>query len=156
MNGAAMFSTLAPGAIGVRDLGLEPAIALARDSGFAGLVFSIREAAALAEEHGVDHVKRVFSQANVRPGYWGLPVSIRDEDRWRTDVQNLPLVARLGRDLGCTRVTAGRLHGRPVRVERDDRLGRPTRRSALPQHRRQSSRYRFASTPYTRQRTTSP
>ena len=102
-----MFSTLAPGAIGIRDIGLEQAIDLARASGFAGLVFNIREAANLADEHGVDHVSRLFAQANVRPAYWGLPASLRDEDRWRTDVQNLPRFAELGRALGCTRVTAG-------------------------------------------------
>ena len=101
-----MFSTLAPGAIGIREIGLEQSIDLARESGFAGLVFNIREAAALADEHGFDHVASLFSQANVRPGYWSLPVSIRDRDRWQTDVQNLPRFARLGRELGCTRLTA--------------------------------------------------
>src|SRR5688500_13110381 len=102
-----MFSTLAPGAIGVKGLDLPASIDLARQSGFAGVVFDIRQATAIADEHGLDDLHNLFAESNVRPGYWGLPVSIRDEQKWRADLRTLPHFARVGRDHGCPRVTTG-------------------------------------------------
>ena len=102
-----MFTTLAPGAIGVRNIALNDAIDLAAKSGFAGLVFDIREAAALAEANGIDDVRSLFAEAGVKPAYWGLPVAYRRDDRRESDLAELPRFAALGRELGCTRATAG-------------------------------------------------
>jgi sugar phosphate isomerase/epimerase len=70
-----MFKNLSPGAIGIRGLSLAEAIDLARKTGFGGIDFDIREAAALADERGMDYVRGLFAEAGVRPGQWGLPVA---------------------------------------------------------------------------------
>lgn len=97
-----MFKNLSPGAIGIRGLSLPESIDLAKASGFAGIDFSIREAAALADEHGLDHVRTLFQNAGVLPGQWGLPVAW-NKDEWAADLEQLPKLAALGRELGCTR-----------------------------------------------------
>ena len=48
-----MYKSLGPGAIGIRGLALSSALKLARDTGFDGLEVNIREAAAMADAHGV-------------------------------------------------------------------------------------------------------
>lgn len=98
-----MFKNLSPGAIGIRNCTLAEAIELARQTGFAGIDFNIREAAALADQHGVEHVRQLFSQAGVRPGQWGLPVAWNNETQWKKDLTELPKLAELGRALGCLR-----------------------------------------------------
>ena len=67
-----MFKNLNAGAIGIRNLTLSETITLAQETGFAGIDFDIREAAALADAHGVDYVRGLFTQAGVRAGLWGL------------------------------------------------------------------------------------
>jgi sugar phosphate isomerase/epimerase len=81
---------------------LAEAIELARKTGFDGIDFNIEEAAGLAADHGLDYVRGLFEQATIRPGVWGLPVAWRDE-QWRQDLEALPRLAALGRDLGCPR-----------------------------------------------------
>jgi sugar phosphate isomerase/epimerase len=98
-----MYTSLGPEAIGVRGLALRDAIALARDSGFAGLTFDIRVAAQAVEDHGLDEVRGWFSAANVLPANWGLPVSWRDDARFADDLQKLAPLAAVGRELGSTR-----------------------------------------------------
>jgi sugar phosphate isomerase/epimerase len=99
-----MFKNLSPGAIGIRNLALPEAIELAQKTGFEGIDFNIQEAAALADEHGVDYVRRLFEQAGVRPGLWGFPVAWnKEEAQWKQDLAALPRLAALGRDLGCRR-----------------------------------------------------
>jgi sugar phosphate isomerase/epimerase len=100
-----MFRNLSPGAIGIRGLGLAETIALARATGFEGAEISIRDAAALAGQHGVDHVRSLFAEAGVRPGSWGLPFAWQDDAAWRAGVAELPALAEVGRQLGCTRVS---------------------------------------------------
>jgi sugar phosphate isomerase/epimerase len=86
-----MFKNLSPGAIGIRNASLPEAIDLARRTGFAGIDFNIKEAATLAGEHGLDYVRNLFTQAGVRPGLWGLPVTWnRDEAQWQQDLEELP------------------------------------------------------------------
>lgn len=98
-----MFKNLSTRAIGIQNLPLAETIALARDQGFAGIDLDIREAAALAGARGVDYVRGLFSAAGVRPGQWPLPVAWSQDDRWEQDLEQLPRLAALGRDLGCTR-----------------------------------------------------
>ncbi len=100
-----MFKNLSPGAIGIRGLSLPESIELASKTGFRGIDFSIREAAVMTAEHGVGHVRRLFEDAGVLPGQWGLPVAWNRDDQWEKDLEQLPGMAALGRDLGCTRTS---------------------------------------------------
>ncbi len=100
-----MFTCLSPGTIGIRGLSLAQSIELARDSGFAGLDFNIRDAADLATANGVGYVRDLFAKANVLIGGWGLPVNWRDDGAWQTDLAELPRLAALGREIGATRVS---------------------------------------------------
>jgi sugar phosphate isomerase/epimerase len=98
-----MFKNLSPGAVGIRGLSLAEQIDLAARAGFDGIDFTIREAAGLADKHGIEYVRALFAEASVRPGQWGLPVAWRDDDRWQNDLVQLPRLAAVGRELGCTR-----------------------------------------------------
>jgi len=97
-----MFKNLNAGAIGIRNLSLAETISLAQATGFASIDFDIREAAALADVHGVDYVRDLFTQAGVRAGLWGLPVAW-NQDRWQDDLAELPKLAALGVALDCSR-----------------------------------------------------
>jgi sugar phosphate isomerase/epimerase len=98
-----MFKNLSPGAIGIREISLPDAIELARRTGFSGIDFSIGEAADLADAHGVGYVRGLFQDAGIVPGQWGLPVAWNNEEQWTQDMTELPHLALLGRELGCTR-----------------------------------------------------
>jgi sugar phosphate isomerase/epimerase len=100
-----MFTSLSPGAIGIRNASLSTSIGLAKLGGFAGLDFSIVEAAALARKQGVQSVRDLFDQAGVRPASWGLPVDWRGDDaRLDQGLLELPDLAAISRGLGCDRV----------------------------------------------------
>jgi sugar phosphate isomerase/epimerase len=98
-----MFKNLSAGAIGIRGLSLAGQIDLAKATGFGGIDFSIREAAALVDETGIDAVRALFEDAGIRPGQWGLPVAWNKDEQWQDDLKDLPKLAALGRRLGCTR-----------------------------------------------------
>jgi sugar phosphate isomerase/epimerase len=98
-----MFKNLSPGAIGIRGLSLAESVELAKNSGFAGIDFNIREAATLADEHGVETVRSLFQDAGIQPGQWGLPVAWNKDEQWEADLEQLPKLAALGQELGCTR-----------------------------------------------------
>ena len=98
-----MFKNLAAGAIGIRGLSLAETISLAQETGFAGIDFNIREASAIAQEQGVEALKALFADADVRPGQWSLPVAWQNDEQWQSDLEALPELAALGRELGCTR-----------------------------------------------------
>ncbi len=97
-----MFKNLNAGAIGINNKSLAETIVLAKKSGFAGIDFNIREAAQLADEHGVGYVRSLFGEHNVLPGSWGLPVAW-NQDEWQADLADLPRLAALGVELGCRR-----------------------------------------------------
>lgn len=84
-----MFKNLNAGAIGINNKSLAETIVLAHKSGFGGIDFNIREAAQLADEHGVDYVRSLFGEHNVLPGSWGLPVAW-NQDQWQADLADLP------------------------------------------------------------------
>lgn len=98
-----MFKNLSAGAIGIHGLTLAEVIDLAKQSEFGGIDFDIRDAARLADEHGIGHVRALFEGAGVQPGQWGLPVAWNKDDQWEQDLEQLPRLAALGRDMGCTR-----------------------------------------------------
>jgi sugar phosphate isomerase/epimerase len=99
-----VFKNLSPGAIGIRGLSLAESIELAKTTGYAGIDFSIREAAQLADEHDVAYVQDLFQSAGILPGQWGLPVVWnKAEGEWRQGLSELPALAALGQALGCTR-----------------------------------------------------
>ncbi len=97
-----MFKNLNTGAIGISGKTLAETIVLAREGGFAGIDFNIREAAELAQAQGVAAVRDLFAQNDVLPGQWGLPVAWTQES-WRDDLADLPALAALGAELGCRR-----------------------------------------------------
>src|SRR5215207_3040880 len=100
-----MCATISPDALGIRGLSLSGAIALARDSGFAGLAFDSRAAAQAVDQHGLPEVQDQFARAGVKPALWNLPVAWRDDDHWEADLRELPRLAATARDLGATRTT---------------------------------------------------
>ncbi len=100
-----MYATISPDALGIRGLSLSEAIALARDSGFAGLSFDSRAAARAVDEHGLAAAQDEFARAGVKPAIWNLPVAWRDDDQWQGDLRELPRLAATARDLGATRTT---------------------------------------------------
>lgn len=97
-----MFKNLSPGAIGIRNFGLQQSLDLAPQTGFEGIDFNIKEAAELAEKHGADYVRGLFDQAGLKPGSWGLPVAWR-EDHWKDDLKALPELAAVGQAVGALR-----------------------------------------------------
>jgi sugar phosphate isomerase/epimerase len=100
-----MYKALGPGAIGIQGMPLPEAVRLARDSGFAGLVFDIREAAGLAANHGVDHVRSLFVDADVRPASWSVPGASPREPIAPVDLEALPGYVDLAQALDCPRAT---------------------------------------------------
>jgi sugar phosphate isomerase/epimerase len=100
-----VFKNLSASAIGLRNLSLQGSLDLARQTGFAGIDFGIREVAELVDAHGIEYVRDLFRQSGVRPGNWGLPVNWRSDDEWQKDVAELPRLAALGRELGCSRTS---------------------------------------------------
>ena len=98
-----MFKNLSPGAVGIRGLSLPQAIEMAQLTGFGGIDFDIREAADLADAQGIEHVRGLFESAGVRPGQWGLPVTLKDEAQWQLGLEALPRLAETGQALGCFR-----------------------------------------------------
>lgn len=102
-----MEKALGAGAIGLRGLPLVEAVGLAKEAGFGAVVFDIREVARLAEERGVEGVREVFARDGVRPASWGVPVAYRQDDGWDEELRALPALARVARELGCPRATAG-------------------------------------------------
>jgi sugar phosphate isomerase/epimerase len=98
-----MFKNLSPGAIGVH-ADLADALRLAKTYGFTGLEFNITEAAKLAAQHGIDHVRHMFAEAGVIPGNFGFPLDFRqDKETWRAGLEALPRLAKVAQELGATR-----------------------------------------------------
>lgn len=99
-----MFKNLSSGAIGIRNVPLPDAIDLAKRSRFEGVHFDIREAAALVDKEGIQYVQNLFESRGILPGSWSLPVAWRDDEQWEQDLEKLPRLAAVGRDLRCPRV----------------------------------------------------
>ncbi|MFO7167250.1 MAG: sugar phosphate isomerase/epimerase family protein [Chloroflexota bacterium] len=98
-----MFRNMSPGAIGIR-ADLPTSIKLAAETGWEGIDLPAGEALELARRTSPEEVARLFSEAGLRPGGWGLPVDWRKPyDQEALDT--LGEQAALAQRLGCTRVT---------------------------------------------------
>jgi len=98
-----MYPNLGVGAIGHKAT-LGESIDLAQKYGFKGIDFSINEAQQLANAHGVDHVRSMFTSKGVMAGVMGFPVDFRkDEQTWHAGLAELPAQAKLAQELGCER-----------------------------------------------------
>jgi sugar phosphate isomerase/epimerase len=102
-----MFNALLPGAIGIKGLNLAESIRLANSAGFQGVAFDIVEARSLADQHGVDHVRAMFEDADIRPAVWNPPVAWQNDEVRDDQLAQLGPYAELGAELGVTNVTTG-------------------------------------------------
>lgn len=99
-----MYSALSPGAIGVRAQTLEQAIAAAKEGGFEGVEFNIREVADLVDGHGANDVRDMFAKAGLKPADWGMPGEWRGSDEaWQGLLTELPRLARAAAAIGAPR-----------------------------------------------------
>jgi len=99
-----MFTTLSPGAIGVKTKDLSDLLAKAKSAGFAGAEIPVGEVADLVDREGVAAVRDRFENAGVRAAGWGLPTNWRqDEAAWRADLGKLPRLARAAAAVGAKR-----------------------------------------------------
>lgn len=103
-----MFKNISPGAIGIRGLNMQQSIELAKSTGWSGLDLNLREASALVQEHDVDYVLSLWSDAGLQMGGCGFPVNVRGSDaEYDESLSNLLQLAKLAADLGCHRMTSG-------------------------------------------------
>lgn len=99
-----MFKNLSPGAVGIRAT-LTDAIQIAKAYDFDGIDISLGEVSKIVEEKSADHIKSLFSEAKLKMGGWGLPLNWRaGEEEFQKSLETLPRWAKLGQDIGCTRV----------------------------------------------------
>ena len=106
-----MYNTLLPGAIGLRELTLPEAITIAKDAGFQGVNFEVREAKALADQHGIAYVKALFDDAGIKAAGWGLPVHWQDDEQRDQQLAELPALAEVALALGAPNATTGIMPG---------------------------------------------
>ena len=106
-----MYTALDPNAIGIRGLSLDEAIALTRESGFAGLAVDVKAVADAVDARGADAVRADFARAGVRPALWNLPTAWRDDERWQAELRELPRLAAAARAIGAERATTYLLSG---------------------------------------------
>ena len=100
-----MFKNLSTGAIGIR-ANMQEGLALANAAGFEGLDLGIDEASQLAEEHSVQFVKELWTEAGIKMGGWGFGVNWRGDDAdYYAGLAQLPARAELAAKLGCYRTT---------------------------------------------------
>jgi sugar phosphate isomerase/epimerase len=110
-----VYNALIPGTIGIKGLNLQESIDLARDAGFEGVSFDVREAKSLADQHGVDHVRALFDDAGIRPALWDTGVSWSDDEKRDAQIEALKPLAELAASLGATNVTTGIMPGNDAR-----------------------------------------
>ena len=95
-----MFTSLSPGAIGVKVDSLQQGLALAARHDFDGYHFGIGEAHRL----GPAHVQDLAEEAGVRLSAFGFPLDFRgDETAFEADLAALPALARTAAELNVRR-----------------------------------------------------
>jgi sugar phosphate isomerase/epimerase len=106
-----MYANLNPGMLGIQ-ASLPETIGFAQQYGFKGIDFSVQEAMALANQNGFDHVVRLFENAGVIPSVWGFGADYRrDDNTWRTWLNQLPKQAEFAQRLGANRTSTWILPG---------------------------------------------
>lgn len=99
-----MYKCLSPSAIGVKADDLPHGLKMARVGRFQGLEFRAPDVAELIDRQGASAVKKLFTDAALRSAAFGLPVEWRkDEARWRTDLEQLPRLAKSAAAIGVDR-----------------------------------------------------
>ena len=99
-----MFKNLSPGAIGIR-ANMQEGLELAKATGFEGLDLNLGEAQQIAQEHSVDYLKEMWSNAGIQMGGWGLSVNWRGDDAsYYEGLSRLPKIAEFAAELGCNSV----------------------------------------------------
>jgi len=94
-----MFANMSPGAIGISST-IDETFDLAVATGFKGVDLDLKGVA----EYGVDRVKERCAETCVRLGGWGLPVDYQaDDDTFEKGLKELPHLAALAEQTGCTR-----------------------------------------------------
>lgn len=117
-----MYTTLAPGAIGVKFSNLADALTGASRHGFAGLEFSATELADFIDSRGVNAANVLFASANVKPAVFGLPVNWRgNEADFLNSMESFPRLAKAAQEVGCDRTATWIM---PCSNERDMRANR--------------------------------
>jgi len=110
-----MYNALVPNTIGIRGLDLKGSIDLARSAGFEGVWFDIVEAKAIADAHGVDHVRAMFADAGIRPALWNTGVNWFDDEKRDAQIEAMKPLAEVAVALGATNVTTGIMPGNNMR-----------------------------------------
>src|SRR5687768_6985330 len=99
-----MYKALSPHAVGLRPTNLQEAIEMARKAGFEGVEYNAGEVADLIDQKGAESVRKLFSDAGIRPAGFGLPVEWRkDEATWRAGLEKLPREAAAAATIGNDR-----------------------------------------------------
>ena len=99
-----MYKGLSPGAIGVSAPTLEDRLDAAKIGGFGGVEIDPSEIADLVERHGASAVAARFTDANLLPAGFGLPVEWRgSQEAWEEGLNNLPRLAAAAAAIGATR-----------------------------------------------------
>jgi len=100
-----MFRSLSPGAIGIRANTIE-SLELAKASDYQGVDINIGEIAKMVEEKSADYVKKLFSDAGMKMGAWGLPVNWRaEETEYKKSLEVLERFAKIAQAVGCNRLS---------------------------------------------------
>lgn len=100
-----MFRSLSPGAIGIR-ASLAEGLEIARATDYQGLDISIGEVAKMVEEKSADYVKKLFADAGLKMGAWGLPVNWSgDEASFKSGLEGLDRFAKIAQSVGCSRLS---------------------------------------------------
>lgn len=106
-----MYNALLPGAIGIKNMALPDLVKLAAEAGYAGVNFEVREAKALADEHGIEYVKALFTDNNLKAVGWGIPVHWQDDTQRDQQLAELPAFAEVAVALGATNGLTGIMPG---------------------------------------------
>lgn len=100
-----MYANLDVGALGHK-ASLVDAIGYAQRYGFRGVSISIVEADEMVQAEGIERLRSRFEGAGLRIGTFSFPFEWRrDEATWRAGLEQLPRLAKLAVELGCTRTT---------------------------------------------------
>lgn len=100
-----MYPSFNPGHVGLR-MDLQSSIAAAARLGFRGVDFSIAEACAFGDGHGVAAFLDEVTRAGLKMGNWGLPFAPCGEVKaWEEGVEKLGAYAVFAKEVGALRTT---------------------------------------------------